>query len=196
MTRAATLRNPIGQFLRNSAVSLLAHLPAFRANFVTYLSELTIHYPHSPLSGETHGNGWPRSGIEPGERVPDARLKNAQTGEDRRLHELLRGTPHDLLLLPNGAGVNTLVAIGRQAEAAFPGLVRAHLIVPATVRPAGAEALASVYLDPDATVRGLLGARDEALALVRPDGYLGYRGQPASWDALRAHLDRYLVAPQ
>ena len=194
MTRAATLRNPIGQFLRNSAVTLLGHLPAFRRNFVTYLSELTIHYPQSALNGESHGTGWHAGGVEPGERMPDTRLKDARTGEERRLHDLLRGTPHDLILLPTAADATALAEIGRHAETAFPGLIRAHLLLPAETRPSGAEGIASVWIDTGGTVRRLLGARDRALALVRPDGYLGYRGQPASWDALRSHLERYLIA--
>jgi 2-polyprenyl-6-methoxyphenol hydroxylase-like FAD-dependent oxidoreductase len=197
MTRAATLRHPIGQFLRNNAVRMLGHLPAFRENFVNYLSELTIHYPSSPLNGESPGAGWHAGGLHPGERVPDAMLRDARTGAAQRLHALLRGTPHDLLLLPagdgdaDGDGARALAAIGRQAGAAYGGLVRPHLIVSG---PAGAVAESgSVWLDPEGAVRKLLGAHGDALALVRPDGYLGYRGQPASWDGLRAHLERYLV---
>jgi len=195
MTVAATVRNPFGQFLRNRAVWALGRLPAFRRNFVRYLAELTIHYPNSPLSGESTGPGWASGGTRPGERVADVRLRNAQTGEGVRLHALLRGLQHDLLLLPGEAAETAALAeIGRQAEAAYPGLIHAHLIAPGDARPAGAEGLQSVWLDPEGSVRHLIGAREGALALVRPDGYLGYRGQPASWEALREHLERYLVA--
>ena len=60
--------------------------------------------------------------------------------------------------------------------------------------PPGGDAVVSVWLDPEGAMRRLLGARRTALALVRPDGYLGYRGQPASWEALHGHLNRYLIA--
>jgi hypothetical protein len=50
-----------------------------------------------------------------------------------------------------------------------------------------------VWLDPGGSVRRLLGARGPALALVRPDGYLGYRAQPPEWPGLREHLGRYLI---
>ncbi|MDR3632902.1 MAG: FAD-dependent monooxygenase [Isosphaeraceae bacterium] len=194
MTRAATVRNPFGQFLRNNAVWALGRLPAFRRNFVSYLSELTIHYPNSPLNAETEGAGWDPHSTRPGERVPDTRLRDPRTGDGQRLHSLLRGMTHDLLLLPSGDCHLRLAKIGQQAEAAFPGLVRSHLIVAGDGQPAGTEGTASVWLDPEGAVRRLIGAREEALALVRPDGYLGFRGQPASWDALKAYLDRTLIA--
>jgi hypothetical protein len=37
------------------------------------------------------------------------------------------------------------------------------------------------------------GATDRALLLVRPDGYLGYRAQPADPVAFQKYLDTYLV---
>jgi hypothetical protein len=83
-----------------------------------------------------------------------------------------------------------LAEIGRRAEATYPGVVRAHVIAPGDFSmPGGAE-----WLDPDGSLRRILGATDSALALVRPDGYLGYRGQPASWDDLRRYLDGTLIA--
>jgi hypothetical protein len=75
----------------------------------------------------------------------------------------------------------------------YPAVVRPYLIVPANSLLAGTNG-ASVWLDPGGSVRQLLGARESALAVVRPDGYLGYRGQPAAWEGLRAYLDRYLIA--
>jgi 2-polyprenyl-6-methoxyphenol hydroxylase-like FAD-dependent oxidoreductase len=195
LTWVGTLRNPAAQFLRNRLAWLLGNLPAFRRNFMLQLAELTVHYPHSPLNGES-GQRWASGGIRPGDRVPDLWLQGPGGANRQRLQGLLRSPPHNLLLLPAGvepAAVAELVAIGRQAETAYPGLIRVHLIVPGQALPAGGETPASTWLDPAGWVRRCLGAREPALALVRPDGYLGYRGQPASWDGLRGHLERYLV---
>jgi hypothetical protein len=80
--------------------------------------------------------------------------------------------------------------IGRRAEATYPGVVRAHVIAPGDFStPVGSD-----WFDPEGSLRQILGATVSALALVRPDGYLGYRGQPASWDDLRRDLDRILIA--
>ena len=38
-----------------------------------------------------------------------------------------------------------------------------------------------------------LGATERALFVVRPDGYIGYRNQPADAGGLEKYLDRYLV---
>jgi hypothetical protein len=41
-------------------------------------------------------------------------------------------------------------------------------------------------------VAARLGLRETAIALIRPDGYLGFRGHADSWPALEAHLRGYL----
>jgi 2-polyprenyl-6-methoxyphenol hydroxylase-like FAD-dependent oxidoreductase len=192
MTWAVTLRNPAARFLRNCVVSVLGMLPGFRRNFVRYLTELSIHYPHSPLNG---ADG-PAGGLRPGDRLPEASLRGPATGQEQRLLAVLRGPWHRLLLLPAGgdaAGLAEMREIGQRAEATYPGVVRPYLIVPADALPAGADG-ASVWLDPGGSVRRLFAARESMVAVVRPDGYLGYRGRPASWDGLRAYLDRYLVS--
>jgi 2-polyprenyl-6-methoxyphenol hydroxylase-like FAD-dependent oxidoreductase len=205
LTLVATLRNPVGQFLRNRAAGLLGLLPPFRRAFVRNLTEMAIHYPHSPLNGEQRGaRGFALGGLEPGDRVPDVRLREPGMGREQRLQKVLPGVSYHLLLLPAGVNPDALAAlhaIGRRAEDAYPGTVRAHLIVvdeslPADTVPAEGGGLGSVWLDPAGSVRRLLGAREAALAVVRPDGYLGYRGQPASWEGLRKYLDRYLIAKE
>jgi hypothetical protein len=197
MTRLTTMRNPIGRFIRNNVAWLVTKLPAFRRNFVRYLAEMTIHYPTSPLNGEAAGPGWKSGGTKPGDRVPDTRLRDAHSGRDERLLRILRGTSHHLLLMPEGtdsATLNSLADIRQRVEAAYAGTVQTHLIVPVGWVPAGSEGFSSLWLDSQTTVRRLLGARTTALALVRPDGYLGYRGQPAMWASLHEYLQSYLIA--
>jgi 2-polyprenyl-6-methoxyphenol hydroxylase-like FAD-dependent oxidoreductase len=196
LTWAATLRNPIAQFCRNRVVGLLSRLSSFRINFVRNLSEMSINYPHSPLNGESGGSSWSSGLVRPGDRMPDVRLKQPWTDEQGRLLSVLQGTMHDLLLLPapNESALTGLDEIGRQVEANYLGLIYVHLIVSGNSLPAGAEGFTSVWLEAAGNIRRLLGARETALALVRPDGYLAYRCQPASWAELKAYLERYLIA--
>jgi 2-polyprenyl-6-methoxyphenol hydroxylase-like FAD-dependent oxidoreductase len=196
LTRVATLRNPLAQFLRNHLVALLGRLPPFRHTFVRYLSEMAVHYPHSPLNGESE-SGWASGSIRPGDRVPDANLREMGTGSERRLLTLLRGPRHHLLLLPaaaDPADPARLAEVARQTEASYPGLIQSHLIVPGESSLSLPDGLASAWLGPGAVVCRHLGTRETAVALVRPDGYLGYRGQPADAEGLLGHLARYLVA--
>jgi 2-polyprenyl-6-methoxyphenol hydroxylase-like FAD-dependent oxidoreductase len=196
LTWLATMRNPIIQFIRNQVVSLAGQTAGFRRFFTRTLAELTVHYPNSPLNGES-GIGWTSSGVRPGDRFPDGPLLEAGTNRELRLLPMMRGTTHNLLLLPAPTDANALPSlrdIEQRIRADYEGTIRTHLIVSARSLPAEAGGFASIWLDPEETIRRNLGARETALALVRPDGYLGYRSQPASWEPLRAHLDRYLKA--
>jgi hypothetical protein len=49
-----------------------------------------------------------------------------------------------------------------------------------------------VLLDPDGETHRRYGATAEALYLVRPDGYVGLRAQPASEEVLLRYLRRVL----
>jgi hypothetical protein len=197
LTWVAILRNPVGQFVRNQLLRFLGQRPAFRRTFARNLAEMTIHYPHSPLNGESSGARWESNGARPGDRMPDTRLRHPGTGQEQRLLAILHGTPHDLLLLPGDTDPATLAGlddIRRNVERAYPDLIRTHLVLPASSLPTQGIDFPDLWLDPEGTVRRALGARQTALALVRPDGYIGFRGQPASWESLRSYLDRYLIA--
>jgi hypothetical protein len=43
--------------------------------------------------------------------------------------------------------------------------------------------------DPDGALRAAYGVEGEALYLIRPDGHVAYRSQPASAEGLWAHLE-------
>ena len=98
----ATFRNPIGQFLRNRLIRLVGQFSSFRHNFVRTLSEMSIHYPNSPLNGESGTMNWASKSVHPGDRVPDTRLRDPRTSREQRLLLLLRSPQFNLLLLPAG----------------------------------------------------------------------------------------------
>ncbi|WP_250528181.1 FAD-dependent monooxygenase [Caballeronia sp. GAWG2-1] len=63
LTSVATLRNPIAQRLRNLAGHFALGFSHFTRGVAQTMSEVTVHYPHSPLNGPSvHG-------MKPGERV-------------------------------------------------------------------------------------------------------------------------------
>jgi hypothetical protein len=194
MTMVALLSNPVARFVRNNLLRVVGRLPLMQRRFVRYLSELDIRYPGSPLSQETPG-GWLSGGARPGDRLPDVVLNAAPGGVEQRLHALLRTTRWTLLLLPATSDPTTLAAMeSLRSEFAtrYGDLMATHVIVPAAEAPAGASD-ASVVLDPRGEARRLIGSRESALVLVRPDGYLGYRGQPADMAAVRSYLEQFLV---
>ena len=94
MTRVALLHNPLLRELRDLAVGTLTRLPAIQQRLVDQLTELDLHYAHSPLSVTPHGaSARPAAG----ERAPDAALGAT------RLHALLGGGRFVLLSM----GVNS-----------------------------------------------------------------------------------------
>ena len=50
----------------------------------------------------------------------------------------------------------------------------------------------ATLIDPDLALHKRYGAGTQTLYLIRPDGYVGFRSQPADGDALIAHLAKYL----
>lgn len=197
LTKVATLRNPIGQFFRNRLVAMLGHLAAFRRNFVRDLTEMSIHYPNSPLNGEFSPFRWASGSIPPGDRFPEARLRNPETGREQRLLLLLRGPQYNLVLVSpvtDAYVLKDLNDLRRRVEEAYPNLIRVHLIVSGDSQPREIAGFASVWLDPDSSIPQSLGTQSIALALIRPDGYLGCRCQPPFWDFLCDYLDRSLIA--
>ncbi|HEY8517033.1 MAG TPA: FAD-dependent monooxygenase [Candidatus Binatia bacterium] len=202
MTRVATLRNPIAQELRKRIVPLLASFDLVRAKMASTMAELEIDYGASPICGEQRGvaaTSWLLGyGVKQGSRAPDASLVDAASGKPTQLFDVLRGTRHVLLAFGGLSGadasaISRLVGGAREVAARFGGLVEPCLVHAGASAPAGVDGGVRVLLDPEQTMHRRYAAGHETLYLIRPDGYVGHRSQPADADALRAHLEGYLV---
>jgi 2-polyprenyl-6-methoxyphenol hydroxylase-like FAD-dependent oxidoreductase len=198
VTTIATLRNPVAQYVRNYVAGVVASFGFVQDKIANALCELNINYRQGPLSkNDWHGRG---GSVEAGDRLPDAPLSSAASGTTT-LFAVIRGTRHNLLLLPaslDRQAISQLLKIADEAERAFPELFVVHLILKSNSGTVAAD-LSSVpstittWLDTDGRLHEHLGATDRALFVVRPDGYIGYRSQPADWGALEKYLDRYLA---
>jgi hypothetical protein len=87
-----------------------------------------------------------------------------------------------------GAGYARLADTARRVREALRTDVRTVVAVPAHRRPAGLDDV-DVLLDPDRDAHRRYGATAESLYLVRPDGYVGFRSQPAPARPVLDHLD-------
>jgi hypothetical protein len=124
-----------------------------------------------------------RSGPHAGERAPDARGRSGSSGAPARLFDLFRG-PHSTLLMFDGpaatdAGYRRMAETARRVRAALGDDVRAWVVVPGDRRPRGLGDV-DVFLDPDRDAHHRYAATAESLYLVRPDGYVAFRSQPAA----------------
>jgi hypothetical protein len=193
-TTLATLRNPVAQWLRNHIAPILGSLPMVQDKIRNDWFELSINYRHSPLAVDH----WPRltGGIPAGDRMCDAALTSTDDGRATTLFDAMRGTRHTLLLLPGDEGPTSagpLIKIADDAARAFPDMLATHLFLrPGTTVPT-AVGDAAVWFDTTHRLHEKLHATVPTLVVVRPDGYVGYRCQPADGNGLGEYLGRYLV---
>jgi 2-polyprenyl-6-methoxyphenol hydroxylase-like FAD-dependent oxidoreductase len=194
-TRLVLGANPVGRVIREYVFPVATDLPPIRDRLLATASELRIGYRRSPLSVDADERSqrtrWRRrGGLRAGDRVPDSALLDPSGVGERSLFELVaRGWT--LLLFPGSrasdAWLETLLRASRQVEEAVGDAVQPYLILTA---PLPDEPAAPALLDPSGKLEGVLAARDGLVALVRPDGYLGYRGRPDQPGDLASYLAR------
>ena len=209
LTRMASLPGTFGRTIRDQVVSIVGGLAPIQSRAVEMLAGTGISYPRSPLSGEHRGAmAWVMGGLECGARMPDATLVDLSAGDDRagrvQFQDLLREGRHLLLLfaaeLPGDDVVAHLDEIAGEARERYGEEVSPLLVVPSPLDGSAPPALrerppsAPRRLgDPSGLLHLAVGAGAPTILLVRPDGHLGFRAQPADDGPLRAHLDRVLV---
>jgi hypothetical protein len=136
-------------------------------------------------------------GPAPGERAPDA-MFDSDSDDGATVFGQLHHGGHTLLLFDGAAatesGYQNLASIAAQVTAAHGDHVRPHVIVLSASRPAALDADAPALLDCHGAVHKRYGARSECLYLIRPDGYVAYRCQPADGDQLAGYLSSIFAA--
>jgi 2-polyprenyl-6-methoxyphenol hydroxylase-like FAD-dependent oxidoreductase len=180
-------QNPLSRFARGRIAPQLATRvltrPSVRRWFVGTLAQLRVHYAKSPLNAE-EGSGW-HDAPAPGDRAREADVYiDGKTG---RVHDVLHGTHHTVLLFTglddDARPAVELCRIAERIERSYPGLARARVI--------SAERFAdhpATLGDPDRSAHRQYGITFAAAFVVRPDGYIGYRGRPVIADRLLADL--------
>ena len=145
-----------------------------------FISELRINYRRS--TAITVARPRLRGGPRAGDRIPDAPVRF--DGAPIPLQRAVVG-PHLSLLLCGDAQVWNGDALAR-LEADYGGLVKVHRLA--------REAFPGTLVD-DGRALALLGVRDHAQFLVRPDGYIAFRCGGGNLDALAGYLTRWLSSP-
>jgi len=210
-TKVVTLRNPVAREVRNRLAGFLSSLEIVQRRMLAQASEVAIDYRASPIVdehrapiaratvGKRVGEGptlsdWMDFGgaPHPGDRAPDVRVD-----ETTSLHTLLRHTKSTLLLFdgsaPTPEGYANLADIARRVRERWGAHVEPVVVVPRPGRPAELPAQERVVLDASKAMHRRYGAGSECLYLVRPDGYVGFRSQPAAWKPLEEHLASIFV---
>jgi len=130
------------------------------------LSQLTLGYRWSRLSRDAASRpGGPADGLRAGDRAPDAPCRDPLTGAQVRLFDLFRG-PHF-----------TLLGLGERGAAV--GALGAAIVKPCLIGPGG-------LIDDGGHVARAYG--EDALVLVRPDGYVGLIADADDASAVAGYL--------
>lgn len=137
-----------------------------------------------------------------GDRVLDGECQNAK-GETVRLCQTLVSPRFQLLLfdgyVASAGGYEDFSRIEKHMQKYFGDFIDVHVIVPVDVQESVALKLPpykSVLFDAERNLHKTYGASSECLYLIRPDGYIGFRSQPADLDELVKYLTGvFLMAP-
>lgn len=125
-----------------------------------------------------------------GDRVVDGPCQTAN-GKSTRLALQMASTKFQLLLFDgfvnSEPGYQQFSDIEKAIERHYPGLIDVHVIVPALAKTPKMPKFKSLLLDAERELHNVYGASSECLYLIRPDGYIAFRSQPASWDELSSN---------
>jgi hypothetical protein len=199
-----TERRPIGQ----EVVGRVRHA---RAGFETddpetvlrREAQLLVAYPDSPLVGEGADAEALKGGPAPGWRAPDCRgLRRPAVAFPLRLHELLDGRRHTLLLYADNARqIAELAAVVALARDRAKGHVDARLVLAgdSEISDDIADGLLDgspvpVVRDAAGEFRTACGAVGGCCYLIRPDGQVGFRAGQTRSEELASHLVKVFAA--
>ncbi len=206
-TRVVNWQGSWATSLRNTAMKLAGMLGA-GGIMARRVSELDVNYrgcsgfgEHLPSLKEWIGevaheepapwmtDCWDFSkGPKPGERAPEAHGLLRHPGElGTRMHQACANDLRWHLFVFSGVHpridrVDHLKALVGQVDSRFGDQIATHLICP------NLHQHPNLWIDSGLEAHHAYGARQECLYLVRPDGYVGFRSQPALWDPLKAYF--------
>jgi 2-polyprenyl-6-methoxyphenol hydroxylase-like FAD-dependent oxidoreductase len=212
MVRMLSLRAPVAQDLRDQAIGFLMSTQLFQERAFRAIAGMQIDYRGSPIVGEHRLSLWRANlrkdtsseapaiadwldfgdGPPPGLRVGDVDLAWPLEGK-QTVFDLLRGTRHTLFLFdgaaPTEEGYARLARIGGRVRSRYGDHVATYVITPSAKKPDALDWEGPLVLDEGSVLHRHFGAGSECLYLIRPDGYVGYRSQPADEAKLFEYLE-------
>lgn len=169
--RAATASNWLLERLRDGILSRIGSLEGVKERLRDTISEIGLSYSRSPIVCECQGV----SALHAGERAPDCEVRD-ETGANFRIFSLFKEPLHTAIMIPPPSGAD--LTRFAQLFAAYRDVM--HGIVLA----GGDEEFRAQYCAPGG-----------ALYVVRPDGYIGFRGRPTDLEALEAWCSGLFLKP-
>lgn len=134
------------------------------------------------------------TGTRAGERAPYAKFGE---NDEYSSFSLQASHLHTLFLFDGLArtteGYHKLARIAQNVEQVFPGVLRTVVIVPDSERPTELPVGVTVIADPGAKLHDAYQAQAECAFLIRPDGYVAFRCQPADPEKIDEFLGKLFL---
>jgi 2-polyprenyl-6-methoxyphenol hydroxylase-like FAD-dependent oxidoreductase len=157
-------------------------------------TQLLVSYRDSASLKNTPAADGPTTGPVTGDRVPDCHnLIRAGFGFPLRLFDILRGIDHVLIAsCPDQSSMQSLAELtSLLRQLGVSDLLRVVAVAPAGKRW-GVPPQLPVYIDSAGEFGSIFGAATVVL-LIRPDGYLAWRGQDCRESGLANYLTRVFL---
>jgi 3-(3-hydroxy-phenyl)propionate hydroxylase len=188
-----TTRSSIVRAARNFVAPLLIRFHFVQSIFRRRLSQISINYRYSSIV-EDHSTG---CGPKAGDRAPDANATIAKNQTETRLFQALTGTNHWLILFsgidPLPQSLLTLEQIRLEIEARYGKVISTVAVVPGPDSAVPLAGATTLLHDKDGALHRLYGVKTPALYLIRPDGYIAFRGPANDGEQLKRYLTRVLI---
>lgn len=155
--------------------------------------QLDLDYSKSSICREHHsGKSRFAAGPRAGTQAIDAKPL-VRSGDHTTLFDVLRGPQHTLLLFPGtyreAHSWRRMAELSRSIHARWREFFKPWFVAPESEGvPSDLKLNGDVLLDPASALHERYGADRETLYLIRPDGYIGYRSEPATASALNDYL--------
>jgi 2-polyprenyl-6-methoxyphenol hydroxylase-like FAD-dependent oxidoreductase len=197
-TKMATVHNPVLSVIRNKMMGVLLNLNPVQHKIVSTLAQLEFHYKDSPIvderwfeSKEVEGYVPHGHDLKAGERFKDYNLQSPDGSSTTELYKLLKGSEHELLIFtgaePEDMEIQEIAKIVESVKE-YGNLIETHLLIGSENVPPGLPQVPSTWVDSGHNMHKDFGAAKASLYLIRPDGYIAFRNQPASASDLKEYL--------
>jgi 2-polyprenyl-6-methoxyphenol hydroxylase-like FAD-dependent oxidoreductase len=184
--RVALTRNPLLLALRNALAPIFfSSLPGAAHRLAEALAELSIAYPHSPITVDQRDK---KGTLRAGDRAPNALVRTGEGAEPQPLFEIFNSERSILLVLAAKLEAAAVEQQWDEIVALLSGgyyeMIEAYLVTEKAASGSEQEARQILY-DFTGELHQRYDAEQGGLVLIRPDGYIGFWGPFGVTDTVR-----------
>jgi 2-polyprenyl-6-methoxyphenol hydroxylase-like FAD-dependent oxidoreductase len=192
--RVALTRNPWLVALRDALAPILfSSLPVAAQRLVEALAEVSIAYPHSPITADQRNH---KGTLRAGDHAPNALARTREGAEPQSLFEIFKSPRSILLVL---AAKREATAVERQwgeivalLSGGYQEMIEAYLVTEKATSGLDQEARQILH-DFTGELHQRYEAEQGGLVVIRPDGYIGFWGPFGATETLHGYVKALFV---